>query len=72
MDARRPAISPTDVVTDGTNAVTGVAMLTLQFFPFAIPALVLVVAPVALLAGAALLVASPVLLPLWLLARARR
>ena len=72
MDARRPAVSPTEVISDGTDAITGLSMLTLQFFPFAIPALVLVIAPLALLAGAVLLIASPLLLPLWLIARARR
>ena len=71
MDAR-PAISPSEVVTDGTTAVTGLALLTLQFFPFTIPMLILVVAPLALIAAAGLLVASPVLLPLWLISRARR
>jgi membrane protein implicated in regulation of membrane protease activity len=46
--------------------MTGLEILTLQFFPFALPLVALVIAPLALPALPALLVAGIFVLPLWL------
>lgn len=46
--------------------IVGLTTLTIQFFPFALPLLILVIAPLAVLALAGLLLALPILLPLWL------
>ena len=52
--------------------IVGLTTLTIQFFPFALPLLILVIAPLAVLALAGLLLALPILLPLWLGRRALR
>lgn len=46
--------------------VVGLTTLTIQIFPFALPLLVLVIAPVAVLGLAAAVLLLPILLPLWL------
>lgn len=48
--------------------VVGLTTLTIQIFPFALPLLILVIAPLAVLAVAGLLLALPILVPI-LLAR---
>jgi membrane protein implicated in regulation of membrane protease activity len=57
----------TDVVDAAGAILVGLGILTFQFFPFALPLLILVVGPLALLALAVLIVAVPVVLPLLLL-----
>ena len=52
--------------------VVGLTTVTIQFFPFALPLLILVIAPLAVLALAGLLLAIPILLPVWLGRRALR
>jgi hypothetical protein len=49
----------------------GLGILTLPLFPLALPTLVLL-APLALIPVAVLLLAAPVLLPIWLVRRIRR
>jgi hypothetical protein len=46
--------------------VAGLTTLTIQLFPFALPLLILVIAPLAVLALAGLLLALPIVLALWL------
>jgi hypothetical protein len=67
----------TDVADAAGMLFAGLGILTIQFFPFALPLLVLVIGPLVLLTLPLLLLALPVLLPLWLVrvfrrARARR
>jgi hypothetical protein len=50
----------------------GAGILTVQLFPFAVPALALVIAPLALLALPLLLLAIPVLPPLLIIRAVRR
>jgi hypothetical protein len=52
--------------------LAGLGILTVTFFPFALPALLLVVAPLAVLALAGALLAMPVVVPLWLVRSLRR
>ena len=52
--------------------VVGLTTLTIQFFPFALPLLILVIAPLAVLALAGLVLALPVVVPVWLGRRAWR
>jgi hypothetical protein len=66
MHTPREASSSADVATELNGLLTGLGILTFQFFPFALPLLVLVVAPLALLALAGLLLAIPFVLPVWL------
>ena len=65
-------LSPGEVADETTTSITALSMIVLQFFPFAVPALLLVVAPLALLAAVAALLAAPIVLPIWLIRRARR
>jgi hypothetical protein len=66
MRAPRAAPSSADVATEVTNLSAGLGILTMALFPLAVPVLVLVVAPLALVAVAGLLLATPFVLPLWL------
>jgi hypothetical protein len=45
--------------------LVGLGILTMALFPFALPGLLLFVAPLALVAVVSLLVAIPLVLPLW-------
>ncbi len=49
--------------------VVGLTTLTIQIFPFALPLLVLVIAPLAVLGLAVAVLLLPILLPLWLARR---
>ena len=51
---------------------TGLGILTFQLFPFALPLLVLVIGPLVPLAVVGLLLAAPVVLPIWLARAVRR
>jgi membrane protein implicated in regulation of membrane protease activity len=70
MDERSKAPSTVDLAGDVGVLSTGLAILTIQLFPFAMPLIVLVIGPLAVLALAGLLLALPILLPLWLARRA--
>jgi membrane protein implicated in regulation of membrane protease activity len=63
-------------VADAAGALgAGLGIITIQLFPFAVPLLVLVIGPLALLALPVLLLgllALPVLMPLWLFRALRR
>ena len=65
-------LSPGEVAGETTTSITALSLLVLQFFPFAIPALLLVVVPLALLAAVPALLAAPIVVPLWLIRRTRR
>jgi membrane protein implicated in regulation of membrane protease activity len=62
----RATPSPADVASELNDLLAGVGILTMALFPFAVPVLVLVIAPLALVAVAGLLLAIPFVLPLWL------
>jgi membrane protein implicated in regulation of membrane protease activity len=69
MDERTPTPSPAEVADTAGGLAAGLGVITITFFPFALPLLVLVIAPLAVLALAGLLLALPILLPLWLARR---
>jgi hypothetical protein len=64
VDPQPPSSS--DVATEVANLSAGLGILTIPLFPFALPALLLVVVPLALLAMVGVLLAVPFVLPLWL------
>jgi hypothetical protein len=71
MHAPRATPSSADVAMQVSSLSVGLGILTLALFPFALPALVLL-APLALLPVAGMLLAAPILLPLWLARNVRR
>jgi hypothetical protein len=67
MHAPRPTPSSAEVATEAGGLLAGLGILTMALFPIALPGLlVFVVAPLALVAVAGLLLAIPLVLPLWL------
>jgi hypothetical protein len=66
MYAPRAARPSTDVAMEVTNLSAALGILTLPLFPFALPGLLLVVVPLALLAMVGVLLAAPFVLPFWL------
>jgi hypothetical protein len=69
MDERSDAPSPADLADRAGALAAGLGILTIQLFPFALPLIVLTLAPLAVLALAGLLLALPILVPLWLARR---
>jgi hypothetical protein len=69
MDERSDTPSPADLAGEVGMLVVGLTTLTIQIFPFALPLLILVIGPLAVLALAGLLLALPILVPLWLARR---
>jgi NADH:ubiquinone oxidoreductase subunit H len=69
MDERTDAPSAADLASEAGMLVVGLTTLTIQIFPFALPLLILVIGPLAVLALAGLLLALPILVPLWLARR---
>jgi hypothetical protein len=69
MDEHSEAPSTADLAGEVGALSVGLGILTIPFFPFAIPLIVLVIGPLAVLALAGLLLALPILLPLWLARR---
>jgi Flp pilus assembly protein TadB len=61
-----------DLATEANGLATGLGIITFSFFPFAVPALVFVVAPLALVAVLGLVLALPFVLPVWLVRAVRR
>ncbi len=66
MHAPRAAPSSADVAIEVADLLAGLGILTIALFPFALPGLLLVVVPLALLAIAGALLAAPLMLALWL------
>ena len=66
MISPREAPSSAEVATKVNDVSVGLGILTFALFPFALPGIVLVVAPLVLVVVVGLLVAIPVVLPLWL------
>jgi hypothetical protein len=64
MDAHSDSPSPAELVGQAGMLVVGVTTLTIQIFPFALPLIILTIAPLAVLALAGLLLALPILLPI--------
>jgi hypothetical protein len=72
MDERSQTPSPAELADEVGALTTGLGIITFQFFPFALPGIVLVVGPLAVLALAGLVLALPILVPLWLARRVLR
>jgi hypothetical protein len=64
-------IRATDVADAAGALGAGLGIVTIQFFPFAVPLLILAIGPLVVLALPLLLLA-PLLLPLWLFRALRR
>jgi len=69
MDAHSESPSPAELAGEAGMLVVGLTTLTIQIFPFALPLLILVIGPLAVLALAGLLLALPILVPIWLARR---
>jgi hypothetical protein len=72
MDERSDTPSVADLAGQAGALAVGLTTVTIQIFPFALPALILVIGPLTVLALAGLLLAVPILVPLWLGRRALR
>ena len=72
MNTPRRTPSTTEVATEVNGLLAGLGILTVTLFPFALPAVLLVVAPLAVLALAGALLAIPFVVPLWLVRSLRR
>jgi hypothetical protein len=67
MQTPRQAPSSADVAAEVTSLSGGLGILMVPLFPLALPGLLLfVIAPLALVAVVGVLVATPVVLPVWL------
>jgi hypothetical protein len=67
MHATSQTPSSAEVATEVSGLLAGLGILTMALFPVALPGLLLfVVAPLGLVAIAGVLVAIPLILPLWL------
>jgi hypothetical protein len=71
MDTSRSTPRTSEIATEVNGLLAGLGILTTALFPFALPGLLLA-APLALLAVAGLILAIPVVLPLWLVRVVRR
>jgi hypothetical protein len=69
MDEHSEAPSTADLAGEVGALTAGLGALTIQFFPFAMPLIILVIGPLAVLALAGLLLALPIILPFWLARR---
>jgi hypothetical protein len=67
-----PTTSATDVATELGGLSAGLGILSFSLFPLAVPGLLFVIAPLAVLAVAGALLALPIVLPLWLARSALR
>jgi nitrate/nitrite transporter NarK len=66
MDPRTEAPSATDLAGEAGGLLGGLGLITIALFPFAVPVLILVIGPLAVLALAGLVLALPILVPVWL------
>jgi hypothetical protein len=66
MHAQRAGPSSADLAAEANTLLTGLGIITIQIFPIALPLLLLVIAPLALVAIVGVLLAIPFVLPLWL------
>jgi len=66
MDTQSESPSLAELADAAGGLVAGLGILTIQIFPFALPLLVLVVGPLAVLGLAVAVLAIPLVLPLWL------
>ncbi len=72
MDEHSEAPSTAELAGEVGALSVGLGILTVPLFPFAMPLILLVIGPLAVLALAGLLLALPILLPLWLARRVLR
>jgi hypothetical protein len=66
MDANSEHPSAADLADEAGGLVVGLGLLTMTLFPFAVPLLILVIGPLAVVGLAVAVLAIPILLPLWL------
>lgn len=67
MNPRRTGPSLGELTTETNSVLAGLGILTVALFPLALPGLLLfVVAPIALVAMVGVLLATPLVLPIWL------
>jgi hypothetical protein len=66
MHANSSAPDPIDLAGEAGALGTALGTLTFQLFPFALPLLILTFAPLVVLGLAGLVIALPIVLPLWL------
>jgi hypothetical protein len=66
MDEHTESPSLIDLAGYVGGLAVGLTTVTIQIFPFALPLLILVIGPLAVLGLAAALLALPIVLPLWL------
>jgi hypothetical protein len=69
MDERFETPSAADLAGWVGAFSAGLGILTVPLFPLALPLIVLTIAPLAVLAVAGLLLALPIILPIWLARR---
>jgi hypothetical protein len=72
MDANNESPSAADLASEAGALSTGLGILTIQLVPFAMPLIVLTIAPLAVVALAGLVLALPIVVPVWLGRRAWR
>jgi membrane protein implicated in regulation of membrane protease activity len=72
MQAHSAGPSSADVAAEANTLSTGLGIITFALFPVAVPGLLFVVAPLALVAVVGLVLAIPLVLPLWLVRTVRR
>jgi hypothetical protein len=72
MHANSSAPDPIDLAGEVGALGTALSTLTIQLFPFALPLLILVIGPLVVLGLVGLVIALPIILPLWLGRRAFR
>jgi hypothetical protein len=72
MRTSDPTPSTTDIAREVNIMLAGLGLLTVQFFPLALPLLLLTIAPLAVLALPLLLLGAVVILPLRLVRRLLR
>jgi len=72
MRTQSAGTSSAEVATEVNGLSVGLGILTFTRFPLALPALLFVLAPLALVAVVGLVLAIPVVLPLWLVRTVRR
>jgi nitrate/nitrite transporter NarK len=66
MHTRSETTSPADVAGEAGSIMAGLGIITVQFFPFALPLLILAFGPLLPLALVGLVLAVPILVPIWL------
>jgi hypothetical protein len=72
MNAHPTPPSSADLASEAGGLSTGLGIITVALFPVAVPGLLFVVVPLALMAVVGLLLAIPFVVPVWLVRTVRR